>query len=279
MLVALFRLLSRFPLPFMHAAGKAMGWLVYGLSPTYRKRLNENMERAGYSSCRNEAVAEIGKSVLELPHVWYAPPQKVMARVEVENWSLVQSLLDENKGAIFLTPHLGAFEMTARWYALRAPITVIFREPHKALLRPLVRRVREVGGMRAVPSSLSVVRALLRALRAREAVGLLPDHVPGAGEGQWAPFFGEPAWTMTLPQQLVRSTGAAVVFAVGERVPGGWRIHLSRLDETPTPQLLNARIEALVRRWPAQYLWGYNRYKRPAGADRERRAMPARGKD
>jgi KDO2-lipid IV(A) lauroyltransferase len=109
------------------------------------------------------------------------------------------------------------------------------------------------------------VRAMLRALRAGEAVGILPDQVPGEGEGEWAPFFGEPAWTMTLPRRLAQATGAAVVVAVGERVPGGWRLHLERLAEAPTPEALNACMERLIRRWPDQYLWGYNRYKRPAG--------------
>lgn len=274
MLAATADLAGRLPLPVLRGIGALVGVLVAGASARYRRKLVDNLRRAGYPGLgwSLRAAAGAGTMAAELPWIWRRSPEALAPYVRCDDLAVIEQAEAAGRGILFLTPHLGAFEMTARWYALRAPITVIFREPHKALLRPLVRRVREVGRMRAVPASLSGVRALLRALRAREAVGLLPDHVPGAGDGEWASFFGEPAWTMTLPQQLVRSTGAAVVFAVGERIPGGWRIHLSRLDEAPTPQHLNTRIEALVRRWPAQYLWGYNRYKRPAAAERERRA-------
>ncbi len=273
MLVALFRLLSRLPLPFMHAAGQALGWLVYGLSPTYRKRLNENMERAGYSSCRKEAVAEIGKSVLELPYIWYAPPQKVMASVEVENWSLVQSLLDENKGAIFLTPHLGCFEVIAQAIAQRMPLTALYRPPRKAALQPLMATARERHNLTLAPANLSGVRTLLKTLKQGGAIGLLPDQVPQQGEGVWADFFGKPAYTMTLPAKLHAMTGAPLILSYAERLPRGkgFRIYFVRCDATlegsPEQQakVINAAMEDLIARSPNQYFWSYNRYKTPAG--------------
>jgi len=96
---------------------------------------------------------------------------------------------------------------------------------------------------------------------------VLPDQVPGEGAGAWAPFFGRPAFTMSLPERLAAQTGAAVVLAVGERLPGGqgWRLHLERMHEPPTPERLNHRLEGLIARLPGQYLWAYNRYKQPAG--------------
>lgn len=78
-------------------------------------------------------------------------------------------------------------------------------------------------------------------------------------------FFNAPAYSMTLPQGLVRATGASVVLAAGIRVRGGWRLHLEVVDGVPDPTALNARMETLIRRWPTQYLWGYNRYRQPAG--------------
>lgn len=265
-LAALFGIAAHLPLGMLRAIGAAFGVIVLAASGGYRRKLTENLRRAGYPGLRwaLRAAAGAGRTVFELPWIWGRPPSVLAARVAVDEPRLLDAAESTGRGVLFLTPHLGAFEVTARWYALRAPITVLFREPKQALLRPLVRRSRNVGAMRAVPAQMAGVRAMLRALRAGEAVGLLPDQVPGEGEGRWAPFFGEPAWTMTLPERLVQATGAEVVIAVGERVPGGWRLHLSRLDGPPGPESLNAAMEALVRRWPQQYLWGYNRYKRPA---------------
>jgi KDO2-lipid IV(A) lauroyltransferase len=110
------------------------------------------------------------------------------------------------------------------------------------------------------PANMRGVRLLYRALKRGESVGLLPDQAPGSGDGVWAEFFGRPAYTMMLAQRLQNATGAA---AAGR----GFRLHLMPL---PPEQLeataLNAAVEQLVRRCPAQYLWSYNRYKVPAGA-------------
>jgi KDO2-lipid IV(A) lauroyltransferase len=267
-LAAGFLALGRLPLPLLRGAGAVLGVLVFALSAGYRRKMLANLARAGLADRQMawRAAAGAGRTVLELPWLWSRSPAELADRVRCDDLGVLDSAEAEGRGILFLTPHLGAFDATARWYAARAPITVMFRDPHKALIRPLVRRSRNVERMRAVPAATRGVRAMLRALRAGEAVGILPDQVPGEGEGEWAPFFGEPAWTMTLPQRLAQASGAAVVLAVGERTAGGWRLHLWRHDGAPTPAALNGWMEELVRRWPEQYLWGYNRYKRPRRA-------------
>lgn len=273
-LATLFGMMGLLPLPVLRGIGGLAGLLVFGVSGGYRRKLVANLRRAGYPGSRPalRAAAGAGSTIFELPWIWGRPPQALAGRMTCADESVLADARAEGRGILFLTPHLGSFEATARWYALRAPITVMFREPRKELIRPLVRQSRNIGSMRAVPAERSGVRAMLRSLRAGEAVGILPDQVPDGGEGEWAPFFGEPAWTMTLPGRLARATGAVVVVAVGERVPGGWRLHLDRLTDPPTPQVLNACMERLIRRWPRQYLWGYNRYKRPAGAPQPARS-------
>jgi KDO2-lipid IV(A) lauroyltransferase len=118
------------------------------------------------------------------------------------------------------------------------------------------------------------VRRLLKALKTGEAVGMLPDQVPGKGEGLWLPFFGRPAYTMTLAARLAE-TGATVLMAYAERLHYGAGYHLKLFplsgalegDLATRAAQLNRELEALVRLCPEQYLWGYNRYKVPAGAD------------
>jgi KDO2-lipid IV(A) lauroyltransferase len=270
------RLLGALPLGLLRACGALLGVVVLLVSGAYRRKLVSNLSRAGFGGpvWILRAAAGAGQGVLELPWVWSRPPGQLLARVKLAPGIVAASFSREGRGVLFLTPHLGAFDVAARWYAIRSPVTVMYREPTKRWLQPLVRRVRNVAGMHAVPATRAGVRSMLRALRAGESVALLPDHVPGDGEGRWVPFFGEPAWTMVLPQRLAQASRADTVMVVCERIPGGWLLRVEPFPGVPDPGALNARMEALIRELPQQYLWGYNRYKRPAGV-----ASPADTRD
>jgi KDO2-lipid IV(A) lauroyltransferase len=273
MLVLLFRLLSRFPLPVLHALGAALGWLVYLISPSYRRRLRSNLELAGYGARRRAAIAESGKAIVELPFVWCAPQERVTRHVTMENWELVQRQLDSGKGIVFLTPHLGCFELTAQQVSLRQELTVMYRPPRKSALKPLVEGARARQNMHLAPANLSGVRMLVKALRGGQPVGVLPDQVPQEGEGVWASFFGRQAYTMTLPAKLAQLGKADILLTYAERLPHG-RGYVIRfvpfegdLSGTAAEQAasINRAMEQLIARCPSQYFWSYNRYKRPQG--------------
>ena len=148
----------------------------------------------------------------------------------------------------------------------------MFRPHRKALFRDLLDSVRGTSNLKAVPATAQGVRAFVRALRQGEAVGLLPDQAP-KGDGVWVPFFGRMAYTITLPCKLAAQTGAPLIIAAGERLPGGrgWRMHVKRLTGPLPPTAeeqaawINAEVEEMIRRFPQQYLWGYNRFKVPSG--------------
>ena len=291
MLSLLLRLVAALPLRTVHAIGGFLGHMVYWLSPTYRRRLNENLERAGYTDAttRREAIAGAGRQGLETPWIWKRPRSDLIAQTSVADTKLVDEVLADGRPVMFLTPHLGCFEVTAQFYgAFRPesktrPMTVLYRIPHKSILRPLVETGRAADGLRLAPAEMRGVRMLMKAMKNREIVGILPDQVPSRGEGAWAPFFGRWAYTMTLPARLARQFDAIVLFVYGERLPGGagYRIHLRRLQEplTGDPALdaavMNRGLESLIRECPAQYLWGYNRYKVPAGAEQPPSQPPA----
>ena len=273
MLVPLFRLLSVFPLPVLHALGAALGWLVYLASPSYRRRLRSNLELAGYGAHLRAAIAESGKAIVELPFVWCAPQDRVTRHVTMENWELVQRQLDSGRGIVFLTPHLGCFELTAQQVSLRQELTVMYRPPRKSALKPLVEGARARQNMHLAPANLSGVRMLVKALRGGQPVGVLPDQVPQEGEGVWAPFFGRQAYTMTLPAKLAQLGKADILLTYAERLPGG-RGYVVRfvpfegdLSGTAAEQAgaINRAMEQLIARCPSQYFWSYNRYKRPQG--------------
>jgi Kdo2-lipid IVA lauroyltransferase/acyltransferase len=279
MLRALFRLLACLPLRLLHSAGAALGWVTYLMSPVYASRLRDNVARSGIcadSDARRKlvaaAVAETGKGALEIAAIWFRDERAAAALiVEVSNWPLVEAARERGSGILFLTPHLGCFEVTALYAALRMPITVLYRPPHLRWLEPLMIAGRERAQAKVAPANTYGVRMLYRALRRGEAVGLLPDHAPGEGEGEWAEFFGRPAYTMTLAGRLAESAGATVILAYAERLPKGrgYRLHLRAPAEPVTSAAaLNRALESLIRECPAQYLWSYNRYKIPAGVEK-----------
>lgn len=280
MLIGLMRLLAGVPLSWIHAAGAGIGWIVYLLSPSYAARLRDNLLQSGvwrdeaeYRRLLHENIAESGKAGTELMPVWFRPASEARKLVvSVQSLSLVEQAEQRGKGIIYLTPHLGCFDVAALWLAQRNPITVMYRPPKIKSLQPLIEVGRGRDRVRLAPVSLSGVRQLLKALRRNEAIGILPDQVPGVGEGAWADFFGRPAFTMTLVGRLVEATGAAVIMFAAERLPKGrgYSLDFTLVKDDLSGQLgvrrLNAAIEQWVRRCPAQYLWSYNRYKAPAGA-------------
>ena len=275
MLLALFGLLARLPLPVLHRIGRTAGLLVYLWPGRYRKRLQTNAGQAGYPdpAFARRAAAETGAMVMETPRVWLRTHACLQKTISDDN-HVVHQALSEGKGILYLTPHLGCFEITARYLIQHGPITVMYRPPRQPMLEPLMDQARNTSGLKAVPASMQGVREFVRALRRGEAVGMLPDQVPSSGDGVWSPFFGKPAYTMTLAAKLALQTGVAVILTAGERLPQGrgWRIHYVRLatplptDITELATTINQAMEDLIRRFPAQYLWGYNRYKIPHDA-------------
>jgi KDO2-lipid IV(A) lauroyltransferase len=286
-MLALLRWLSRRSLGFLHALGTWIGWLGYLLSPTYRRRFNDNAARAGLSAAdRRAAIGEAGRMLAETPRLWLrAADQALAPPVQWVDAQRLDAAIDRGRGLLLLTPHLGAFEVIAQAYAerfgARSPMTALYRPAKKAWVRELEETARSRPGLFTAPASLAGVRQMLRALRHGQTVGLLPDQVPPEGMGVWVPFFGQDAYTMTLAARLAQQTGAAMLLTLGERLPSaaGWRVHVIDMPEPFPPAadfhgddaahqcacaaLINRAMEHLIARLPRQYLWGYHRYKHP----------------
>ena len=269
------RLLARLPLGVLHALGGLLGWLIYGISPTYRRHLRDNLAAAGYRDARlrRAAIAEAGKMVLETPRVWLRPRAETLALLRgtdgLEHYDAARAA---GKAIVLLTPHVGCFEICAQAFAERHPITVLYRPSKQEWLQPVIDLGRAQPGVSLASADLAGVRLLLAALKRRETVGILPDQVPGVGEGEWVEFFGRPAYTMTLAAKLAERADVACLMVAGERLPRGAG-YVLRIRPLPPalpgesgPRRVNRAVESMVRLLPAQYLWGYNRYKRPAGA-------------
>jgi KDO2-lipid IV(A) lauroyltransferase len=270
-MTTLFKPMSMLPLWLLHGMGWVLGWLAFLGSGVYRKRFVTNARQAGVQPWQwLVAVGESGKLVTELPRLWLGRPGPVLLDGEQH----IRQMLDAGQGLVFLTPHLGCFEICAQAYAERfgqagKPITVLFRPPRQAWLRSLVAASRARPGLLTAPTTLSGVKQMIKALKRGESVGLLPDQVPPLGMGVMAPFFGREAYTMTLSVRLVQQTGAGVLLAWGERLSWGrgYRVHVQPMN-APLPEgvqdavtAVNQAMQSLIEQCPKQYLWGYARYK------------------
>lgn len=274
-----FRSLAAWPLPLLHALGWLGGWLTWLVSPSYRRRWAHNTRLAGLrGAARWASVGEAGKLSAELPRLWLGRPLPW----RWDGIEHVEAARAAGQGVLFLTPHLGCFEIAAQAYAARfgtgadpKPMTVLYRPPRQAWLRALVEASRARPGLATAPTTLAGVRQLIQALRSGEAVGLLPDQVPPEGQGVWAPFFGQPAYTMTLSARFARLANTRVLLAWGERLSWGrgYVVHVLPLEELLDEPLaddaaaiaaqFNRAMERVILRCPQQYLWGYARYKQP----------------
>ena len=281
----LFRLLSRLPLGLNHALGAFIGRLVYAVAPRYRRRLLENLSASGLCATPADVkrtarvnAAEIGKGATELAWSLFRHDAVVGLVRRRHGWEAVEKLRAANRPIVFVVPHLGGYDIAGRYLVSQLQILAMYR-PHKLFwLDQLLREGRNRGsapdGSNVAPASMAGVRMVLKHLRRGGCTMVLPDQVPGLGDGEWVDFFGRPAYTMTLIGRLQEATGAAIVFCYAERLPRGegYEMHFAPLD-SPLPadrnaaaRQVNAMVETLVRACPAQYLWGYNRFKRPAGA-------------
>jgi KDO2-lipid IV(A) lauroyltransferase len=268
-----FRFFSHWPLWALHALGSVGGWGAWIFSGPYRRRFLDNVRQAGLGWREVVgAVGQAGRMSAELPRLWLGRTPPIL-------WAddrAAADAYDQGKGVLFLTPHMGCFEITAQALALRfgarhGPLTVLYRPARQSALAEVMTLARNRPGLEAVPTTLAGVRQMIKALRAGHAVGLLPDQVPPEGMGQWAPFFGKPAYTMTLAARLALQTGARVVLIWGERLSWGrgYRLHTRALGHDLSGDLdtavvqINQAMEETIRACPQQYLWGYARYKTP----------------
>ncbi len=275
MVTGLLRLLGHLPLSVLQALGSALGWVVYLSSPTYAGRLRDNLLQSGawaderdYQRILNANVGETGKAFAEVVAIWFRPHEEAASWVRsVHGWDSVESARTAGRGLVLLTPHLGCFEVIAQYLALKFPLTVLYRPPNYSALEPAMLQGRARAQLKTASTDVGGVRTLLKALKRGEAIGILPDQVPGVGEGEPAEFFGRPAQTMNLASKLAESTGAAMMLTWARRLPRGRGYELS-FEPMPDPlpgetaaRRLNRALEGVIRRLPEQYLWSYNRYK------------------
>ena len=270
-------LIAALPLYIVQMIGASLGLLAYIGSSSYRKFFRSQYDAVIAShqlqSRLWSAVMASGQLFSDSLWIWRNPKQ-ALHLVEIQNWDLVETAISEGHGLVMLTPHLGGFEIIPRVLAQHFPATILYRPSRQDWLNRIVEEGRAYPNMHFVPTNLNGVRQMTRALSKGEAIGILPDQVPSGGDGVWVPFFGRPAYTTPLPARLANRNKTPVIMFTAKRknLGQGWLMQATRLapfseDATLAATEMNQAIERAILKAPEQFIWAYNRYKHPAGAE------------
>jgi Kdo2-lipid IVA lauroyltransferase/acyltransferase len=279
MLYFILRLFSSLPLAVLQISGAGVGLFIYLCSPRYRTRLNKNhRSAANYSAFKLtpwRVAAESGMMFADTLWIWRHPKSSIN-KASIENLDQIIELSKSGNGLIVLASHLGGFEIVPRIFAEHTRATVMYRPARKGWVNKLMLKSRKHAQMEFVEANIGGVRQIKRALVRGEVVGILADQVPSVGDGVWAKFFDQYAYTTSFPIKLARQANVATLFVGAERlgIGKGWKIK-SRLMSHAFPECLveactqmNEYFEEMIISRPHQYLWSYNRYKSPTGAER-----------
>jgi KDO2-lipid IV(A) lauroyltransferase len=271
------------PLPLIHGLGVLIGWGLILIPNRSRHdaainiglcypELSRIQQRRLLRSC----LIETGKTAIETSALWIRPGHRALKLIrKIDGAGLVEAALLGGDGVILATPHLGAWEEAGLYCAAHYNMTCLYRPLRIPELEELVRKARSRLGANYVPTTPSGIRALYRELEQGGAVAMLPDQEPHAGNGRFAPFFGIPAYTMVFLTRLAKKSGAPIVFVWCERLSWGrgYQLHfrpppeaIYADDAATATAAVNQTVEGLIRDCPAQYQWGYRRFKtRPEG--------------
>ena len=281
----IFQFLAVLPLPLLHTLGNFFGWLAYHASPKTRSLTADNIRISqiaqDYQSMNDlvkSCLQETAKSGLELPIAWCRDSQDVVKLFQqVHGWEHVEAAIANEQGLLLITPHIGSYDLAGRFISERLPfpLTAMYRPPKLAWLEPIMQAGRERDQGHTAPANARGVKIVLKALKSKEATIVLPDQVPTGGDGVWAHFFGQEAYSMTLAARLAQMNDVTTLFFVGERLPhgSGFALHVYPLegeisrDKLANVETINRNVEKLIRLFPSQYLFSYNRFKTPAGAE------------
>jgi KDO2-lipid IV(A) lauroyltransferase len=276
-----FRLLSMLSLRGAQRLGRLLGgiaWMLGGRSvETTRRNLRACYPDLGSSEVETlgrNSLRETGATALEIPLMWEWPAERCLGLIrQIEGEELLENYKAGTQGLLLLAPHLGNWELAGLFFASRYKMAALYSPPNQPGFEAYMKAVRSRSGSELVATDRRGIMRLFGILREGGVVGILPDQTPRREGGEFAPFFGIPAITMTLASKLVQKTGAKPLVTYAQRLPDaqGFRIVIREVgpgmaskDMTESLTALNRAVENCIADAPAQYQWEYKRFRRTA---------------
>lgn len=272
------------PLWLQRGLGALAGRLAHARNTREAKVARRNLEIIApelSAAERETRVGDIlratGRNTLETLRMWTRSRRSNLALIRATHGrELLDAALAAGKGLIIAAPHFGNWELLIEVLAARAPFTLVYRVPEKPAGDVFLRLARGGSNVQLVPAETNAMRPLWKALMDGGMVGITPDQQPKFGGGEFAPFFGRQALTLSLIPKLAARSGAPVLFAWTEPVPGGFDLFFQAAtpdiagdDLARATAAMNAQVEAIARRDQTQYQWTYKRYSRRPPASGE----------
>lgn len=276
-----FRLLSLLSLRNAQRLGRLAGTLVWKsggrAADTTRKNLRAcfpDMSGEESQQLARQSLQETGATALEIPLMWEWPVERCLDLIqEIEGEELLDEYQGSKQGLLLLAPHLGNWELAGLFFASRYKMAALYSPPNQPGLENYIKTVRSRSGSELVATDRRGIMRLFAILREGGVVGILPDQTPRREGGEFAPFFGIPAITMTLASKLVHKTGAVPLITYAHRLPDGrgFKIVIRKAeagmtskDMTESLTALNQSVEKCIAEAPEQYQWEYKRFRRTA---------------
>lgn len=274
------KLVGRLPLKWAQRLGRCAGGLavLFHTEGLRLSRINLQlcypaMDAGKREQLARDSVVSTAIAGCEMASLWrHSWATNENAIVGVRNLQLLSQGEEDGRGTLMLMPHTGNWEIFGIFLASLGPSMALYAPPKIAALDPIIRTGREETGARMVPTNIHGVRALLKCLKAGHVAMVLPDQEPDMG-GDFAPFFGRPALTMTLAHNLLKRTQCHCVFGFGKRVKGGFELvflpaekAIYSDEQKVSLAAMNRGVEACIAAAPEQYQWEYKRFrKQPQG--------------
>ena len=272
-------LIARLPWAWLRGMADAFARAWIGRNDRTERVVRRNLELAYpelLPAQRESLVGAVMRTTarqgVETLRFWTRPHAKNLALLrETHGVEMFDAAVASGHGVIVAAPHYGSWELLNQWLASRTPLAILYAPPESEVAEAFLRRVRaahgDAGRVTQVRAEGPAIRGLFKLLQGGGVAGILPDQQPKAGDGEFAPFFGKPALTMSLLTRLAARTGATVLLCYCESVRNGFALHVEPAPDgidDPDPQVsvaaLNAGVERIARRDPAQYQWTYKRY-------------------
>jgi Kdo2-lipid IVA lauroyltransferase/acyltransferase len=279
-----FRLIAFLPLYLNRFIASIIGHLSWLLSNKTKKVIKTNLELCyphlsaqSINALCKKNMLENAKLGFEFPLVWLANKARIDSIINhVNNAELLEGYYKKKRPVIIAVPHTGNWEVMWYWLQINYPAFGMYSPIKTPQIDKLILGSRQRFGGEAFATDPKGIMSLMRKLKKNGVMMILTDQVPRDGAGEFAPFFNQPAYTMTLLHRFMQKTGAELLFASCLRnstnqfdihlYPSSFNANAETVAEFN--QGMNKQIEEIIEVAPEQYQWSYKRFKRhPDGRD------------
>lgn len=283
LLYAIAALIGMLPFAFLQRIGKFAGIISYRANNRETQVARRNMqliypnEPAEARETRVKGImVSTGQTLFETLAAWTRPRKSALKLIrQAHGLEHFRQALAQGKGVLIAAPHYGNWELLIHYVANLAPLSLVYGVPKKKMADDFLSMARNGQNLLMVPGEATAMRPLLRALHKGELVGITPDQQPKIGGGEFAPFCGHEALTLTLICKLAQRSGAPVLFTYSERTGNGYDVFFEVADPlVADPDIhvalcaMNRQVQAIADRDFRQYQWTYKRFSiRPGPTD------------